>query len=163
MKMKKHLAVLIGMLMLIFVAVIAHLPTSALRTVADDPKPEITEVSSFEQLLAAVNADKTNIKLTTHIMDQVPDDELPTKHRLAFDGGEEYTLDLGGYILCVSNTENIFYTDNFSVIINIHNGHFVLSNSTCFVTTNNFTTTQSFYCVKFTYNNIFSCKFCNTK
>ena len=116
MKMKKHLAVLIGMLMLIFVAVIAHLPTSALRTVADDPKPEITEVSSFEQLLAAVNADKTNIKLTTHIMDQVPDDELPTKHRLAFDGGEEYTLDLGGYILCVSNTENIFYTDNFSMI-----------------------------------------------
>ena len=63
---------------------LAIVPLSALTVLAAGL--EITEVSSFQQLLAAVNADKTYIKLTRHITDDVPDDELPTKHRLLFDG-----------------------------------------------------------------------------
>ncbi|MBR5460301.1 MAG: hypothetical protein IKV53_05485, partial [Clostridia bacterium] len=79
-------------------------------------EPEITEVSTFGELLNAVNSDKTYIKLTTNIKDIVPDDELPTKHRLVFDGGKEYVLDLNGYSLDVVNHINEYYTSNFPMI-----------------------------------------------
>ena len=64
---------------------------------------EITEVSTFSELLEAVNSDKEHIKLTKDIEDVVPDDELPTKHRLVFDGGKDYILDLNGNMLMVGN------------------------------------------------------------
>ena len=54
---------------------------------------EVTEVKTWNELLNAVNSDKTSIKLTNSISDIVPDDELPTKHRLVFDGGKNYLLD----------------------------------------------------------------------
>ena len=87
-----------------------------LTVFANEPEAEITEVTTFNELLNAVNSDKTYIKLATSITDDVPDDELPTKHRLLFDGGKEYVLDLGPYMLFVRNTCNEFYGDNFSMI-----------------------------------------------
>ena len=76
----------------------------------------VTEVGTFSELLNAVNSDKTYIKFATSITDDVPNDELPTKHRLLFDGGKDYVLDLGPYMLYVRNTSNEFYIDNFSMI-----------------------------------------------
>ena len=81
-------------ILLAIIMVLAIVPFSALTVFATEP--EITEVSTFGELLNAVNSDKTYIKLTTNIKDIVPDDELPTKHRLVFDGGKEYVLDLNG-------------------------------------------------------------------
>ena len=96
---------------------------------------EITEVSTWNELLNAVNSDKTHIKLTKDIEDIVPDDELPTKHRLVFDGGVDYVLDLNGNKLMVGNYDNEFYTDNFSMIavqnsssLEIENGSLVFEN-----------------------------------
>ena len=43
---------------------------------------EITEVTTWGELHTAVNSDKTYIKLMNNVTDIVPDDELPTKHRL---------------------------------------------------------------------------------
>ena len=77
---------------------------------------EITEVGTWQELLNAVNSDKTYIKLMNPIEDIVPDDELPTKHRLVFDGGVDYVLDLNGYNLEVLNHVNEFYTSEFSMI-----------------------------------------------
>ena len=62
--------------------VLAIVPFSALTVFADTPETEITEVGTWSELLNAVNSDKTHIKLMNDIMDTVPDDELPTKHRL---------------------------------------------------------------------------------
>lgn len=114
--MKAQIKLTLIFTLLVFVAVLAFVPSVAFTAYADEPEIEVTEVSSFGQLLSAVNADKKYIKLTKHIADDVPDDELPTKHRLAFDGGIDYTLDLGGYSLFVRNTGNEFYTDKFSMI-----------------------------------------------
>ena len=77
---------------------------------------EITEVSTFEELLNAVNGDKLYIKLARSIEDIVPDDELPTKHRLIFDGGFDYVLDLNGCTLKVINHINEYFTGDFPMI-----------------------------------------------
>ena len=113
--------------------VMAALPFSALTAFADEA--EITEVSTWTELINAVNSDKTHIKLTNNIEDIVPDDELPTKHRLVFDGGKDYVLDLNGNKLMVGNYANEFYTDNFSMIavqnsssLEIENGSLVFEN-----------------------------------
>ena len=76
----------------------------------------ITEVSTFNELLNAVNSDKTYIKLTNDIEDIVPNDELPTKHRLVFDGGVDSILDLNGYELKVLNHSNEFFSGDFALI-----------------------------------------------
>ena len=96
---------------------------------------EITEVSTFSELLEAVNSDKEHIKLTQDIEDVVPDDELPTKHRLVFDGGKNYLLDLNGYTLKVINHANEYYADNVPMIsvsgnskLEIQNGGLVFDN-----------------------------------
>ena len=75
-----------------------------------------TTVTSWSELFDAVDSDKTNIKLMNSIEDIVPDDELPTKHRLVFDGGKEYVLDLNGCELEVLNHINEFYGADFSMI-----------------------------------------------
>ena len=103
-------------ILLAIIMVLAIVPFSVLTVLADTPEAEITEVSTFGELLNAVNSDKTYIKLTTNIKDIVPDDELPTKHRLVFDGGKEYVLDLNGYSLEVINHANEYYTSNFPMI-----------------------------------------------
>ena len=72
-------------MLLAAIMVLAIVPFSAITTFADTPEAEITEVSTFGELLNAVNSDKTHIKLTKDIKNIVPDDELPTKHRLVFD------------------------------------------------------------------------------
>jgi hypothetical protein len=68
------------------------------------------------ELLEAVNSDKEHIKLTKDIEDVVPDDELPTKHRLVFDGGKNYLFDLNGYTLKVINHANEYYTGKVPMI-----------------------------------------------
>ena len=103
-------------ILLAIIMVLAIVPFSVLTVLADTPEAEITEVGTFGELLNAVNSDKTYIKLTTNIKDIVPDDELPTKHRLVFDGGKEYVLDLNGYSLEVINHANEYYTSNFPMI-----------------------------------------------
>ncbi len=101
-------------ILLAIIMVLAIVPFSALTVFATEP--EITEVSTFGELLNAVNSDKTYIKLTTNIKDIVPDDELPTKHRLVFDAGKEYVLDLNGYSLEVINHINEYYVSKFPMI-----------------------------------------------
>ena len=120
--------------LMILVMLLTLLPTAAL-TVAAEETEEITEVRSFEELLNAVNGDKTYIKLISDIEDIVPDDELPTKHRLVFNGGKKYLLDLNGYELTVFNHINEFYTGGFSMIevsnfseLEILNGSLVFDN-----------------------------------
>ena len=127
---KRILSILLAAIM-----VLAIVPFSAITAFADTPEAEITEVSTFGELLNAVNSDKTHIKLTKDIEDIVPDDELPTKHRLVFDGGKDYVLDLNGNKLMVGNYDNEFYTDNFSMIavqnsssLEIENGSLVFEN-----------------------------------
>ena len=93
-------------ILLVAMMVLAMLPISAFTVFAEDSA--ITEVSTFSELLAAVNADKEYIKLTQDIEDVVPDDELPTAHMLRFDGGKNYVLDLNGYTLEVINHANEF-------------------------------------------------------
>ena len=122
-------------MLLASIMVLSIIPFSAITAFADTPEAEITEVSTFNELLNAVNSDKTHIKLTKDIEDIVPDDELPTKHRLVFDGGKDYVLNLNGNKLMVGNYENEFYTDNFSMIavsnssnLEIENGSIVFEN-----------------------------------
>ena len=122
-------------ILLAAIIVLAIVPLSSLTVFADTPEAEISEVSTFNELLNAVNSDKTHIKLTKDIEDIVPDDELPTKHRLVFDGGKDYILDLNGNKLMVGNYSNEFYTDNFSMItvqnsssLEIENGSLVFEN-----------------------------------
>ena len=98
--------------LLVLVMVFAFVPFSALTAFAVEP--EITEVSSFEQLVAAVNADKAYIKLTGDIERVVAADELPP--RLIFDGNVDYVLDLNGYSLEVINHINEYYTGKFAMI-----------------------------------------------
>ena len=123
---------LLGVL-LALVMVLSILPFSALAVFAEEP--EITEVKTWNELLNAVNSDKTHIKLMNDIKDTVPDDELPTKHRLVFDGGKDYILDLNGNKLMVGNYTNEFYTDNFSMVavqnssnLEVENGSIVFEN-----------------------------------
>ena len=125
---------LLGVL-LVLVMVLALAPVSTLTAFAAEPESEITEVGTWGELLNAVNSDKTHIKLTGDIKNTVPDDELPTKHRLVFDGGKDYVLDLNGNKLMVGNYANEFYTDNFSMIavqnsssLEIENGSLVFEN-----------------------------------
>ena len=127
---KRILSILLAAIM-----VLSIVPFSAITAFADTPEAEITEVSAFGELLNAVNSDKTHIKLTKDIENIVPDDELPTKHRLVFDGGKDYILDLNGNKLMVGNYANEFYTDNFSMIavqnssnLEIENGRLVFEN-----------------------------------
>ena len=96
---------------------------------------DVTEVGTFAELLNAVNEDKIYIRLTNSIKDVVPDDELPTKHRLIFDGGVDYLLDLNGHTLEVLNHINEYYTANFSMIevsngsaLEIQNGSLAFDN-----------------------------------
>ena len=121
--------------LLVLVMVLALAPVSALTAFAAEPESDITEVGTWGELLNAVNSDKTHIKLTGDINNTVPDDELPTKHRLVFDGGKDYVLDLNGNKLTVGNYTNEFYTDNFSMIavsssssLEIENGSLVFEN-----------------------------------
>ncbi len=97
---------------------------------ADEPEVEITEVGTWNELLNAVNSDKTNIKLKNSIEDIVPDDELPTKHRLLFNGGMDYVLDLNGYKLEVLNHINEYYTGEFSMIDVSNNSKLEVKNGT---------------------------------
>ena len=119
------ISVLLVMLMLL-----ALVPFSAFAT-----EPEITEVSTWNELLNAVNSDKTYIKVMQDIEDVVPDDELPTKHMLRFDGGKDYILDLNGFTVEVINHINEFYSGNFAMIevsggssLNISNGDLYFDN-----------------------------------
>ena len=118
-------------------AIVMIIPFASKATLvyADEPQQAVTEVTTFSQLLNAVNSDKTHIKLMNDIENIVPDDELPTKHRLVFDGGKDYILDLNGNQLMVGNYANEFYTDNFSMIavsnssnLEIENGSIVFEN-----------------------------------
>ena len=102
------------LLVIILTLLAAVFAVSVFTVLAEEP--EVTEVRTWEELLNAVNADKTHIKLMNPIEDITPDDELPTKHRLVFDGGVDYVLDLNGYNLEVINRINEFYTGDFSMI-----------------------------------------------
>ena len=113
-KMKIKSRILSILLLLVMVAL--AIPMAALPTLADEPEVTVTEVSSWNDLLNAVNSDKTYIKLTTSITDTVPDSELPTVHRLLFNGGADYTLDLNGYDLKVYNHTNEYYSGGFAMI-----------------------------------------------
>ncbi len=122
-------------ILLAAIMVLAIVPFSVLTVLADTPEAEITEVGTWSEFLNAVNSDKTHIKLLNDIKNTVPDDELPTKHRLVFDGGKDYVLDLNGNKLMVGNYGNEFYTDNFSMIavsnsssLEIENGSLVFEN-----------------------------------
>ena len=133
MKIKsRNLIVVFLMALAMLFSVFAITP---LTVFANEPEAEITEVTTFGGLLNAVNSDKTHIKLMNDIENIVPDDELPTKHRLVFDGGKDYVLDLNGNKLMVGNYANEFYTDNFSMIavsnssnLEIENGSLVFEN-----------------------------------
>ena len=130
---KKALRIILAVIAVI--AIVPILATIGFATEPENNAPEITEVSTWGELLNAVNSDKTYIKLTTNIKDIVPDDELPTKHRLVFDGGKDYVLDLNGNVLMVGNYENEFYTGKFSMIgvsnssnLEIKNGRIIYEN-----------------------------------
>lgn len=75
----------------------------------------ITEVSTFAELVSAVNADTPNIKLMADINHTVPR-ELPDDHRLIFDGNIAYTLDLNGHKIYVENVNNEYYNGLISFI-----------------------------------------------
>ena len=77
---------------------------------------ETTTVATWEELYEAVKSDKTYIKLTSNIEDIVPEEVVPTTHRLVFDGGKNYVLDLNGYELEVLNHINPYYNADFSMI-----------------------------------------------
>ena len=137
--MKKQFKSKILSLLLVLLMVLAIVPLYATLAFAQENgegiNEEVTEVSTFEELLNAVNADKTHIKLKNDIKDTVPDDERPTKHRLVFDGGKDYVLDLNGNRLLVGNYDNEFYTDKFSMIavsgssnLEIKNGRITFEN-----------------------------------
>ena len=97
-------------------AVIALLGLLGVTALQDKKALAEETVTSWSELFNAVDSDKTNIKLINSIEDTVPDDELPTKHRLVFDGGKEYVLDLNGCALEVLNHSNEFYGADFSMI-----------------------------------------------
>ena len=118
----------ISMILFAVIMVLTIVPFLVFTVFADTPEAEVTEVATFGELINAVNSDKTHIKLTKDIKDIVPDDELPTKHRLVFDGGKDYTLDLCGNELMVGNYANEFYTDNFSMIAVSNNSNLEIKN-----------------------------------
>ena len=102
-------------LLLAILMVIAIVPFSAITVFADATGDAPTEVATFAELVAAVNEDKTNIKLTANITHTVPM-ELPDQHRLVFDGNKEYVLDLNGYNLSVQNLNNEYFSGTISFI-----------------------------------------------
>jgi len=106
----KFFALLLAILM-----VVAILPFSAITVFADATGDAPTEVATFAELVAAVNEDKTNIKLMADITHTVPM-ELPDQHRLVFDGNKEYVLDLNGYNLSVQNRDNEYFSGTISFI-----------------------------------------------
>ena len=109
----------LGVIMAVVMAIamlFGVLAISPLTAFADEPEAEITEVGTWNELLNAVNSDKPYIRLTNDIENEVPDDELPTKHRLVFNGGIDYVLDLNGNRLAVYNYANEFYGGQFSMI-----------------------------------------------
>ena len=114
--MKTKINTKIASILLVALMVLMLVPFGVMTVFAEDTEPEIAEVGTWEELLNAVNSDKTHIKLTNDIEDIVPDDELPTKHRLVFNGGLDYVLDLNGYEIKVLNHANEFYTGEFSMI-----------------------------------------------
>ena len=75
-----------------------------------------TAVGTWEELYEAVKSDKTSIQLTANIENIVPEEVVPTTHRLVFDGGKNYVLDLNGYELEVLNHINPYYNADFSMI-----------------------------------------------
>ncbi len=133
--MKQKTKNLLLVCLMAFAMLFSLFAITPLTVFANEPEAEITEVTTFNELLNAVNSDKTHIKLMNDIKNIVPDDELPTKHRLVFDGGKDYILDLNGNMLMVGNYANEFYTDNFSMIavsnssnLEIENGSIVFEN-----------------------------------
>ena len=121
---------------LVLVCLLLAVPTLVLNALADEQEiAEITEVSTWAELYNAVNSDKTYIKLVNNIMDTVPNNELPSFHRLVFDGGKDYVLDLDVYELKVLNHINEYFTGEFSMIkvsdksnLEIKGGSIVFSN-----------------------------------
>ncbi len=101
-------------ILLVLLMVLGMVPLSVLPALATEP--EITTVQTWNDLLNAVNDDKPYIKLMNDIEDIVPDTELPTFHRLVFDGNVDYVLDLNGYKLEVMNHINKYYDGDFSMI-----------------------------------------------
>ena len=127
--MKRNL--LISMLVMLVMLVGVFTVGTVAASAADDAA---TEVDTFAQLVAAVNEDKTNIKLTADIVHEVPM-ELPEQHRLVFDGNREYVLDLNGYSLNVQNLDNEYYAGSISFIkvmgtskVTIKNGYIAFGN-----------------------------------
>lgn len=138
---KRILSMFIAVLM-----VVLMIPFSALSVFAAE---EVTEVSTFAELVAAVNADKTNIKLTANIAHKVPM-ELPEQHRLVFDGNKEYVLDLNGCDLNVQNLTNEYFAGTISFIkvmgtskVTIKNGYIGFGN-------NKSTTRENYGCIQVT-------------
>ena len=121
-------------ILLVVIMALSMLPLSVFTAFAEG-EPDVTEVGTWNELLNAVNSDKTYIKLVNDIEDIVPDDELPTKHMLRFDGGKDYVLDLNDCTLEVINHANEFYTGNFAMIevtgdsnLKIDNGYLYFDN-----------------------------------
>ena len=128
MKAKRISILALVVIVALLLGVLAVAPFSAMAE-------EVTQVWNWNELLNAVNSDKTNIVLMVDIEDVVPDDELPTKHRLVFNGGLEYTLDLNEHEINVINAANEYYTGQFSLIevssnssLNIKNGSIAFNN-----------------------------------
>ena len=124
MKTKSRNVIVVFLMALAFICgVLAITPPTAF---ANEPEAEITEVTTFNELLNAVNSDKTHIKIMNDIENIVPDDELPTKHRLVFDGGKDYVLnyyvDKNGPVagvITVQEDDNVFVIADDGVIIRI--------------------------------------------
>ena len=133
---------IIGLLVALFACVLlAFVPLTA-TTIADEPQTPVIEgttgagtaedpmlVDEYLELVAAVNADVTNIKLTANLVVQIPHNELPSNYFLSFNGKTEYNLDLNGYKISITNLANRFLTGDFSVItvdenavLNVKNG-----------------------------------------
>ena len=66
-------------------------------------------VDEYSELVAAVNADVTNIKVTKNIYATIPSNQLPDDYLLVFDGDKEYNIDLAGFTVSSKN-ENKYVT-----------------------------------------------------
>lgn len=98
---------------------------------AEDP----VLVDEYSELVAAVNADVTNIKLTKRLYELLPGAELPDGYLLNFNGGKEYNLDLNGYSIEFRNLYNKYMDEDISFItvaknntLNIKNGDIQFTN-----------------------------------
>ncbi len=93
-------------------------------------------VDEYSELVAAVNADVTNIKVTDNIYATIPSNQLPDDYLLVFDGGKEYNIDLAGFKVSQRN-ENKYVTAEVPFItvesgstLNIENGTVTYENET---------------------------------